>query len=230
LSADLDGSDAKKVMNSTKLADIALIDPKRAKRYLLNSWHFAFHWKVSSWTYMSFRKFSALVYCWDLDTDTCMKRGDAFVTSVQIGVIKLCMRLFRQWGPCDNSALYIYHSGWCRRLSFGEMALENCEGNLCRPFRLFDVDFKAVLAVINRSFPSCVFRILANRQSAARSKERKMRYISELERKVQTLQTEATTLSAQLTMLQVRIIYDNALVLFFPLPPMQKNRPTVTSL
>lgn len=46
-------------------------------------------------------------------------------------------------------------------------------------------------------------RILANRQSAARSKERKMRYISELERKVQSLQTEATTLSAQLTLLQV---------------------------
>lgn len=51
----------------------------------------------------------------------------------------------------------------------------------------------------------CVFcyRIWANRQSAARSKERKMRYIAELERKVQTLQTEATTLSAQLTLLQV---------------------------
>lgn len=48
-------------------------------------------------------------------------------------------------------------------------------------------------------------RILANRQSAARSKERKMRYISELEHKVQTLQTEATTLSAQLTLLQVAI-------------------------
>nr|AFO63283.1 bZIP4 [Tamarix hispida] len=45
-------------------------------------------------------------------------------------------------------------------------------------------------------------RILANRQSAARSKERKIRYTSELERKVQTLQTEATTLSAQVTMLQ----------------------------
>ncbi|KAL3639095.1 hypothetical protein CASFOL_017002 [Castilleja foliolosa] len=44
--------------------------------------------------------------------------------------------------------------------------------------------------------------ILANRQSAARSKERKMRYISELEHKVQTLQTEATTLSAQVTILQ----------------------------
>ena len=48
-----------------------------------------------------------------------------------------------------------------------------------------------------------ICRIWANRQSAARSKERKMRYIAELERKVQTLQTEATTLSAQLTMIQV---------------------------
>ncbi|MBA0811469.1 hypothetical protein Gohar_003366 [Gossypium harknessii] len=43
---------------------------------------------------------------------------------------------------------------------------------------------------------------MANRQSAARSKERKARYITELERKVQTLQTEATTLSAQLTLFQ----------------------------
>eukprot|EP00249_Psilotum_nudum_P023898 c29022_g1_i1 orf=365-2629(+) len=50
--------------------------------------------------------------------------------------------------------------------------------------------------------PKRAKRILANRQSAARSKERKMRYISELERKVQTLQTEATTLSTQLTLLQ----------------------------
>ncbi|KAF3492687.1 hypothetical protein DY000_02058136 [Brassica cretica] len=46
------------------------------------------------------------------------------------------------------------------------------------------------------------YRILANRQSAARSKERKARYIQELERKVQSLQTEATTLSAQLTLFQ----------------------------
>ena len=48
-----------------------------------------------------------------------------------------------------------------------------------------------------------IARVLANRQSAARSKERKMRYIAELEQKVQILQTEATTLSAQLTLLQV---------------------------
>ncbi|XP_068665298.1 probable transcription factor PosF21 [Aristolochia californica] len=57
----------------------------------------------------------------------------------------------------------------------------------------------ADLALID---PKRAKRIWANRQSAARSKERKMRYISELERKVQTLQNEATTLSAQLTMLQ----------------------------
>ncbi|KAK1677880.1 hypothetical protein QYE76_038728 [Lolium multiflorum] len=50
--------------------------------------------------------------------------------------------------------------------------------------------------------PKRVKRILANRQSAARSKERKARYMTELERKVQTLQTEATTLSAQLTLFQ----------------------------
>ncbi|MCL7025838.1 hypothetical protein MKW94_030909 [Papaver nudicaule] len=51
--------------------------------------------------------------------------------------------------------------------------------------------------------PKRAKRILANRQSAARSKERKARYIIELERKVQTLQTEATTLSAQLTLFQI---------------------------
>ena len=52
-------------------------------------------------------------------------------------------------------------------------------------------------------FPFCIYRILANRQSAARSKERKIKYTGELERRVQTLQTEATTLSAQVTLLQV---------------------------
>ncbi|KAM3190084.1 hypothetical protein ACQJBY_068356 [Aegilops geniculata] len=49
--------------------------------------------------------------------------------------------------------------------------------------------------------PKKAKRIWANRQSAARSKERKMRYISELERKVQTLHAEATTLSTQLALL-----------------------------
>ncbi|KAI3408097.1 BZIP domain-containing protein [Psidium guajava] len=60
-------------------------------------------------------------------------------------------------------------------------------------------DRLAELALID---PKRAKRILANRQSAARSKERKIRYTSELERKVQTLQTEATTLSAQVTLLQ----------------------------
>ncbi|XVF39093.1 hypothetical protein PTKIN_Ptkin01aG0007700 [Pterospermum kingtungense] len=60
-------------------------------------------------------------------------------------------------------------------------------------------DRLAELALID---PKRAKRILANRQSAARSKERKIRYTSELERKVQTLQTEATNLSAQVTILQ----------------------------
>ncbi|XP_039016037.1 transcription factor VIP1-like [Hibiscus syriacus] len=57
----------------------------------------------------------------------------------------------------------------------------------------------AELALID---PKRAQRILANRQSAARSKERKIRYTSELEKKVQTLQTEAVNLSAQVTMLE----------------------------
>ncbi|XP_066336730.1 transcription factor VIP1-like [Miscanthus floridulus] len=60
-------------------------------------------------------------------------------------------------------------------------------------------DKLAELALLD---PKRAKRILANRQSAARAKERKIKYTSELERKVQTLQTEATTLSAQLTLLQ----------------------------
>ncbi|KAL5209935.1 hypothetical protein ABZP36_005558 [Zizania latifolia] len=58
------------------------------------------------------------------------------------------------------------------------------------------------LAEVAAIDPKRAKRILANRQSAARSKERKARYITELERKVQTLQTEATTLSAQLALFQ----------------------------
>ncbi|KAL1543715.1 transcription factor VIP1-like [Salvia divinorum] len=60
-------------------------------------------------------------------------------------------------------------------------------------------DRLAELALID---PKRAKRILANRQSAARSKERKTRYTGELERKVQTLQSETTTLSAKITLLQ----------------------------
>ncbi|CAO2207453.1 unnamed protein product [Urochloa humidicola] len=57
----------------------------------------------------------------------------------------------------------------------------------------------AELALID---PKKAKRIINNRQSAARSKERKMRYIAELERKVQFMQREATTLATQLALLQ----------------------------
>ncbi|PKI57446.1 hypothetical protein CRG98_022097 [Punica granatum] len=84
------------------------------------------------------------------------------------------------------------------------------DGSLSSATALFDVesdgakkamaaDKLAELALID---PKRAKRILANRQSAARSKERKIRYTGELERKVQTLQSEATTLSAQVTILQ----------------------------
>ncbi|KAK7280720.1 hypothetical protein RJT34_25787 [Clitoria ternatea] len=59
------------------------------------------------------------------------------------------------------------------------------------------------LAEIAMSDPKRAKRILANRLSAARSKEKKMRYITDLEHKVQTLQTETTRLSTQFTKLQM---------------------------
>lgn len=62
-----------------------------------------------------------------------------------------------------------------------------------------EADKLAELALLD---PKRAKRILANRQSAARSKERKIKYTSELEKKVQTLQIEATTLSTQVTLLQ----------------------------
>ncbi|KAG9445475.1 hypothetical protein H6P81_016815 [Aristolochia fimbriata] len=76
---------------------------------------------------------------------------------------------------------------------------ESVFGEIAEAKKAMAADKLAELAAID---PKRAKRILANRQSAARSKERKARYISELERKVQTLQTEATTLSAQLTLFQ----------------------------
>ncbi|XP_010915576.1 basic leucine zipper 34 [Elaeis guineensis] len=49
--------------------------------------------------------------------------------------------------------------------------------------------------------PKRVKRILANRQSAQRSRVRKLQYISELERSVTTLQTEVSALSPQVAFL-----------------------------
>lgn len=60
----------------------------------------------------------------------------------------------------------------------------------------------AKLAEIALADPKRAKRILANRQSAARSKERKMRYTADLEHKAQTLQTENTTLSNEVAKLQ----------------------------
>ncbi|KAL5192474.1 bZIP transcription factor 18 [Glycine soja] len=58
------------------------------------------------------------------------------------------------------------------------------------------------LAELWTADPKRAKRILANRQSAARSKERKACYVLQLERKFQSLQTEATALCARLSLFQ----------------------------
>ncbi|XP_058110626.1 transcription factor RF2b-like [Magnolia sinica] len=97
-------------------------------------------------------------------------------------------RRHRHSNSVDGSMMMVSTRGG--EVLFGEVG----EGK-----KAMDKEKLAELAVAD---PKRAKRILANRQSAARSKERKARYISELERKVQTLQTEATTLSAQLTLFQ----------------------------
>ncbi|GMN64735.1 hypothetical protein TIFTF001_033794 [Ficus carica] len=121
-SEDISAADSKKAMSAAKLAELALIDPKRAKR-LYKLPNRRPHWNMFS----------------------------SFGTKLE---------------------------------EMGETGSDD--------YLNLSLDFA----------PDLLPRIWANRQSAARSKERKMRYIAELERKVQTLQTEATSLSAQLTLLQ----------------------------
>ncbi|KAF5955163.1 hypothetical protein HYC85_008019 [Camellia sinensis] len=94
------------------------------------------------------------------------------------------------------------------------------------------LDPKRAKRLVEKNLNVTVNGILANRQSAARSKERKIRYTNELERKVQTLQTEATTLSAQVTMLQgcnsggsIRLVALAKCTKVFPGPPNHKLNP-----
>lgn len=61
-----------------------------------------------------------------------------------------------------------------------------------------------VCLFLNIPFGTLYYRLLSNRPSAARPREKKMRYIADLERAVRMLQTEAASLSLQLTTLQVK--------------------------
>ncbi|KAJ3692676.1 hypothetical protein LUZ60_011771 [Juncus effusus] len=99
----------------------------------------------------------------------------------------------------DSPKLGHSRSGSMDGSGFGGLELVNGDFNELEMKKIKANEKLVEMAITD---PKRVKRILANRQSAARSKERKMRYISELEHKVQTLQTEATTLSAQLTLLQ----------------------------
>nr|KYP50551.1 Transcription factor RF2b [Cajanus cajan] len=64
----------------------------------------------------------------------------------------------------------------------------------------------AELAIVD---PKRVKRILANRQSAAKSKERKMRHMRELQKKVQLLKIQTTEKATTVTMLQVYVFLFN---------------------
>ncbi|XP_072976964.1 transcription factor RF2b-like [Typha angustifolia] len=88
---------------------------------------------------------------------------------------------------------------WCSIMSSRSGKGEGVFGEVMEAKKAMTAEQLKELAAID---PKRAKRILANRQSAARSKERKARYMSELERKVQNLQIEATTLSAQLTLFQ----------------------------
>ncbi|XP_071702613.1 transcription factor VIP1-like [Rutidosis leptorrhynchoides] len=89
--------------------------------------------------------------------------------------------------------------GYRKHRHSNSMDATSFDGMLDNSKKALAPDKLAELALID---PKRAKRILANRQSAARSKERKIKYTGELERKVQTLQNEATTLSTQVTMLQ----------------------------
>ncbi|XP_042467802.1 transcription factor VIP1-like [Zingiber officinale] len=104
----------------------------------------------------------------------------------------------------SGAAAGLTQMGHHRRRGSMDGATSPFEGESAPPFS--DFAKKAVLSdklsELARIDPKRAKRILSNRQSAARSKERKVRYTSELEQKIQTLQTEATSISAQLTVLQ----------------------------
>ncbi|KAH0468667.1 hypothetical protein IEQ34_001899 [Dendrobium chrysotoxum] len=105
-------------------------------------------------------------------------------------------------GSAATSRAKHRHSNSLDGSSVSSMAARKGEvvfGEILEAKKAMTAEQLAELAAID---PKRAKRILANRQSAARSKERKARYISDLERRVQTLQTEATTLSAQLTLFQ----------------------------
>ncbi|KAE9609433.1 putative transcription factor bZIP family [Lupinus albus] len=79
------------------------------------------------------------------------------------------------------------------------MELENGDFNTEELKKIMESDKNVEIALTD---PKREKRLLANRQSAARSRERKTRYITELENKVKTFEIETTTLSAQFTNLQ----------------------------
>ncbi|RVW91851.1 putative transcription factor PosF21 [Vitis vinifera] len=178
-------ADSKKAMSAAKLAELALIDPKRAKSMTVCGESSSKPKMGTGWGWSTLEASGSLgVSLWEIRT----------VIQVQNGINTKFWR--RGWTMVKRYSLH-------KDSEEASYTVSHCN-------RTRIVDSLAVFG-LKWVFPDthtylCPYfprnRIWANRQSAARSKERKMRYIAELERKVQTLQTEATSLSAQLTLLQ----------------------------
>ncbi|GAA0162992.1 DNA-binding transcription factor [Lithospermum erythrorhizon] len=94
----------------------------------------------------------------------------------------------------------------------GQSSSENSESTLEATVNVGNVWFTKMemekimadekLTEISRSDPKRVKRVLRNRQSALRSKEKKLHCMSELKQKVDTMESESTTLSSQVMLLQ----------------------------
>nr|XP_043620897.1 basic leucine zipper 34-like [Erigeron canadensis] len=80
-------------------------------------------------------------------------------------------------------------------ISTGQLADQNHETEAGKPCFNFSSEANTIVD------PKRVKRILANRQSAQRSRVRKLQYISELERSVTSLQTEVSALSPRVAFL-----------------------------
>ncbi|ONM03506.1 putative transcription factor PosF21 [Zea mays] len=121
-------------------------------------------------------------------------RGEATEASAAPGAEQLGQRHHHRHSMDASSSINAEHL-------FGTTAMEGASPAEVK--RAMSAAKLAELALID---PKKAKRIINNRQSAARSKERKMRYIAELERKVQFMQRDATALATQLALLQVRTL------------------------
>ncbi|KAK8476674.1 hypothetical protein V6N13_120864 [Hibiscus sabdariffa] len=93
------------------------------------------------------------------------------------------------YSKCFEGILQIDHESTKRNQGVHQ-STRSCEFNEAELKKIMKNEKLTEIALVD---PNCATRILANQQLTARSKEQKMRYMAELEHKVQTLQMEAAS-------------------------------------